>query len=81
MTVAVSSTIFALRVALEELQQKTKLEKEKEEQVLRQLFIDAGGSASLIHKNVNLSERAMKQMLENTQGIKNLQRLRANSNK
>jgi hypothetical protein len=75
-SLANAPAIFALRVALNDLQEKKRQEQAKEEESLRQLFLEAGGNPMMLDKSVNLSDRAMRQMLENTAGTKNLARLR-----
>ena len=63
--------IYALREKLFELQTRRQKQKRDEEETLRRLFEEAGGSASMLAPGVSLSERAMAGLIKGTEGEAN----------
>jgi len=65
-------TIYALREKLFEINSKRQKEKREEEDTLKRLFVEAGGSLAMLIPGVSLSERAMAGLIKGSEGEANL---------
>jgi hypothetical protein len=68
--------IYALREKLFDLQTKRQRQKREEEETLKRLFEEAGGSLAMLPPGVSLSERAMAGLIKGSEGEANLQAFR-----
>ena len=75
-SVEAAATIAALRVKLRELEDKRNEIKQAEEETLKRLFEEAGGTADLLEPGVKLSEKAMAGLIRGTEGERNLENFR-----
>ncbi len=69
--------MHALRWALEEAEVRREAQRVREEATLQKLFEEAGGSRDFLRPGESLRTRAQRQLLEETEGAKNLARFRS----
>ena len=65
-------TIFALKERLFQLNARRLRQKLDEEEALKRLFLEAGGSAEMLGLGLSLSEQAMAGLIRGTEGEANL---------
>ena len=71
-----AATLFALRRKLFDFSERMEMQKAAEEETLRRLFKEAGGSLSMLDPLIPLSERAMAGLIVGSEGDRNLQAFR-----
>ena len=71
-----AASIAALRVKLQEFETRRVFQKMREEETLKRLFEEAGGSSADLGPGISLSEQAMSGLIVGTEGERNLSRFR-----